>query len=143
MRTTLTLGGLILGASLAASMLGGCRAGSKIDAERTYPIEKSQTAAVDVQVIRNETQITMVNTTAQPLPAGTIWINGQFSHAFDGLTPGSRTTMSLKEFRNEYGEAFRAGGFFATQRSSDLVMAQIETDTHMIGLVVVNGRADR
>lgn len=124
-------------------MLGGCRAGSKIDAGRSYPIKKAQTKTLDVQVIRNETEITMVNTTANALPEGTMWINGQFSHGFEGLAPGARTTMSLKSFHNEYGEAFRAGGFFATQRPSSLVMAQIETTESMIGLVVVNGEAER
>jgi hypothetical protein len=122
-------------------MLAGCRAGSKIDGGRSYPIQKAQTRAVDVQVIRDETEISLVNTTAEALPEGTMWINGQFSHAFDGLAPGDRTTMSLKTFRNEFGEAFRAGGFFATQRPSSLVSAQIETDNGLIGLVVVNGQA--
>lgn len=124
-------------------MLAGCRAGSKIDAARGYPIEKTQSKALDVQVIRDETKISLVNTTAEPLPAGTLWVNGQFSHDFSGLAPGAKTSMSLKEFRNEYGEAFRAGGFFATQRPSDLVMAQLETESTLLGLVVVNGKAER
>lgn len=124
-------------------MLGGCRAGSKIDAGRTYPIEKAQQRSINVQVVRHETEVTMINTTAEALPAGTMWINGQFGREFTGLAPAQRVTLSLKEFHNEYGEAFRAGGFFATQRSSDLVMAQIETDNAMIGLVVVNGQAER
>lgn len=96
---------------------------------------------MDVQVIRDQTEISLVNTTADALPQGTMWINGQFSHAFEGLAPGARTTMSLKAFRNEFGEKFRAGGFFATQRPSSLVIAQIETDNSLIGLVVVNGQA--
>lgn len=68
----------------------------------------------------------MTNTTAANLPAGLMWINGWYSRKFDGLGIGQSVTFGLDEFADRYGEAFKAGGFFATELPDRLVLAQIQ-----------------
>jgi len=49
--------------------------------------------------------------------------------------------IPLVEFRNEFSEAFRGGGFFATEAPERLVMAQLETEIdgkpQLLGMIVV------
>jgi len=108
-----------------------------------YPTHKAQTRVLDIQVIRRETRITLTNTSAENLLAGRMWINAEYAGDFGGLAIGETTTLSLLDFRNEFGETFRAGGFFATRIPSDLVQVQIEEESGLIGLIVVNGRWTR
>ena len=50
---------------------------------------------------------------------------------------GQTRRFDLREFVNEYGERFRAGGFFATERPDDVVLVQIEHGGRLDGLLVV------
>ena len=104
------------------------------------PAVAKQTSIVDIQVFRDETVIRMTNTTAKPLGPGRMWINNWFSRSFDGLGVGQTAVLQLNEFRDQYGAAFRAGGFFAADRPDTIVLAQIETGGELIGLVVVGER---
>ncbi len=104
---------------------------------RPYPMELTQTETLNIQVVRDSTQIRVTNTTARSIGTSTLWINGSFSRLIEGIEIGETVTLSLKEFRNEYNEQFRAGGFFATERPERLVQAQLETEGRMLGLVVV------
>lgn len=148
MRRTKTLvqrsGALIAVVGLGGSaLLGGCSTGpDAIGHGPSYP-QLPQALTLDIQVIRSGTTISLTNTTAQPLGTGTLWINAWYSLAFDGLGLGESVTLNLSDFQDRFGDAFRAGGFFATQRSDTVVLAQFETvgdanEPVLYGLVVVH-----
>lgn len=125
----------MLTAGAWAAAAWGCA--SAVDQGRVFPNDLPQLRVVDVQVLREETEITMTNTSAESLPAGWLWINRWFSAPVDGLAVGQTRTLSLAEFRDEYGMAFRAGGFFATRAAERVVSAQYETEAGLIGFIVI------
>ena len=111
--------------------------------DRPFPVELAQTETLDIQVIRRpETRITMTNTTARSFGPSTVWLNGRFNRPIDGFRAGQTLTLDLYDFRDEFGETFRAGGFFATKAPEKIMHAQLETlvegDSRMIGLVMVD-----
>jgi hypothetical protein len=120
--------------------LPGCAASPRRGDARDYPLAQPQVRVENVQVIRRETSIVLNNTTARPFRPGTIWVNRQFSRPINGLEIGESISLPLAEFRNEHGEPFRAGGFFATERPEAVVQVQFEEDNEMLGLVVVDER---
>lgn len=105
-----------------------------------YPVDLRQTRAIDVQVVRSTTTITLTNTTAENLPPGTFWINSWYSAPFPGLPIGETRTFNLNNFRDRFGDSFRAGGFFSTREPDKLVQAQLESNNTLTGLVVVGQR---
>ncbi len=123
-----------------AAILSGCSGGARFGAGPAYPAEKAQNAVVDAQVRREEASITIVNTSARPLPESTLWLNGQYGRPIPALDVGRTLNLDLSTFKNEYGESFRAGGFFATERPDTIVLAQIELESELVGLVVVQGK---
>ena len=95
---------------------------------------------VDVQAYRDGTELVVTNSTAERWAVGTVWLNGQFSQRIDGLDIGQTKRLPLGGFRNEHGEAFRAGGFFSTERPDTVVLVQLDQGEELIGVVVVQGR---
>ena len=125
----------------AAVLLCACQQGARVDAGLpVYPTTEQvkEGRVLDVQVVREETIISFSNTTAMELPAGRLWVNRWFSREFDGLAVGASTSMSLGEFKDPYGESFRAGGFFATQRPTKLSLVQLEHDGVMDGFITAS-----
>lgn len=122
------------------ALVSGCGTGARIDAGRAYPIEKPQMRTLNIQVLRDETQIRLTNTSAEALPASTVWLNRQYGLETTALEIGQSATFPLGSFTNEFGERFRAGGFFATEKPAKLVQAQWELEGEMLGLIVVAGR---
>ena len=111
-----------------------------------YPIDKPQARVLNVQFVRDSSTVSLTNTTASSFDRFTIWLNQEFSYVVDGMDVGQTVEIDLGAFRNHFGAAFRAGGFFATERPKNVVLAQIETASdseELLGLVVVNGRARR
>lgn len=130
---------LVAGALAFICGLGtGCHPEAKIDALEKFPQAKDRGASADIQVTRDVTTISFTNTTAQDLPEGVVWVNSAFSREFPGLGVGESITLSLGEFRNRYGETFRAGGFFSTERPDVLVRVQVETVDELVGLTVIS-----
>lgn len=123
--------------ALVLSVGPGCAEHARVGAGASYPLDKKQTETVDIQVIREETSITFTNTTARRLPPATMWINGQYSAPIGALEVGETRTLDLASFRNEFGESFRAGGFFATSPPDVVVQVQLELEDRMVGLVAV------
>lgn len=133
---------------VAAAALGtaGCHSGSDVEtAGPVYPDAVLQSRVLDVQVVRDDTVITMTNTTARGFGPSRLWVNGWYSLEIEGFAVGQTLKLSLHDFQDRYGTAFRAGGFWATRRPERLVLAQIEPldaePRELIGLVVV-GRGE-
>ena len=147
MRTGRIVAGLF---ALAFLLPGGCMskwlgdAGTAYDkhASRPYPIEMVKQPTLPIQVLRDVTEIEMTNTTAHAFGASTIWLNSRYSHEIDGMGVGQTITLSLDAFTDEFGEHFRGGGFFAIVNPDPLVMAEIETDGQLFGLVVTGDLYD-
>ena len=139
-RTLLVLAAVLMAAWLlvgvAACASGGMRG-------EVYPSGADQLETVDIQVVRDEVWITFTNTTARSLGPGRVWVNRAYSMPIDGLGIGETARLDLRGFVNEFGEGFRAGGFFATETPKALVQVQYaeEGRSGLVGLVVVRGGA--
>ena len=117
----------------------GCSsAPSEIADGPVYPAV-AQSRVLDVQVFRDEVQIRLTNTSARTFGPCRMWLNQWYSRELSGLAAAETTTLSLAEFKDRYGRAFRAGGFFATERPDRVVLVQIEEGAELVGLVVVGG----
>jgi hypothetical protein len=119
-----------------AVLLCGCRGPAKIVEGEAYPATLKQSRVVDVQVVRDRTRITLVNTTAQAL-GGRLWLNQWWSREVSAIEPGSRVTLDLREFKDRFGGAYRAGGFFATENPDKLVLTQLQSGGELVGLVTL------
>jgi hypothetical protein len=63
--------------------------------------------------------------------------------ALPDISIGNTCILALTDTYDEFGDTFRAGGFFASEPPQRLVLVQIETvdpdqKPHMVGLIVVN-----
>lgn len=127
-----------------AAITAGCSSGPRtVDYARTYPALLQQ-VSLDVQVVRHTTTIDITNTTPRAFGPSTLWLNARFSLPIDGLAVGETRTFKLDDFRDEFSDAFHAGGFFASEPPDRLVLAQIETpradgSMELLGFIVVNG----
>lgn len=101
-----------------------------------YP-ERAQASTLNIQVVRDETVIRMTNTTARAFGPSRIWINRWYSRAIDRFDVGQTLELSLWDFRDQYGEPFEAGGFFAVRKPYRLSQAQLDTGEELLGLIVV------
>jgi hypothetical protein len=82
---------------------------------------------LDIQVFKGDTTLKLTNTTATNFGPSTIWLNSYFSRPIDGLAVGETIKLGLSGFRNEHSEAFRSGGFFASEFPERVVLAELET----------------
>ena len=103
----------------------------------TYPDDRKIIAVLDIQVLRDETKLTMTNTTARTITPSRAWVNEWWSHDFPGLVPGQTLSMDLGDFKDRFGTDFRAGGFWATQNPDALVKFEVEQGDGMVGFVVI------
>jgi hypothetical protein len=109
---------------------------------RAYPTNVTRAPSLNIQVFRQTTRIELTNTTAKPFGKSTVWLNGRFYHDIPGLAVGEHIVLKLTDFKDRFGDPFRAGGFFAVETPDIIGLAEIETpaedgSTLMLGLVVV------
>jgi hypothetical protein len=123
--------------AIVLAIVSACSSAGPIPQGPVYPAEKKQGGSVDIQVFRHGTIIRFTNTTARSFPAGRMWLNQWYSREIPPLGVGEKMQLSLREFKDQYGESFRAGGFFATRRPAKLVLAQLDVDDELVGLVVI------
>lgn len=129
---------LVLGLT---SLTGGCARNREIVQGRPYPQQVTRAQTLDIQVIRRSTRIELTNTTGRNFGPSIMWLNGRFSKNVEPLPIGKTLTLRLSEFEDEYGESFRGGGFFATEKPELLSLAELQPEgtTEMLPLVVVRG----
>jgi hypothetical protein len=126
----------------AMAAVAGCRA--KQDpalAGPEYPVAKTQSRTLDIQVVRTETSLRLTNTTARAFGKSRLWINRWYSAEIPSFAVGQTIELRQDDFRDQYGEAFRGGGFFATRKPQKVDLVQLETEDGMVGLVAV-GKED-
>lgn len=107
-----------------------------------YPEAKPQGQTLDIQVVRGETTLTLTNTTARSFGRSRLWVNRWYSREIDKLDVGQTLELDLSSFRDIYGEAFRAGGFFATRKPDRVELVQLETADTLLGLIAVGREAE-
>lgn len=137
---------LVVGAAVAATWMVGCapRSGSAAHAGRPYPAQLARSVrTLDIQVFREVASVTLTNTTSRTFGPSVLWLNGRFSHKLDkGLPVGATLDVPLTAFRDEFGDGFRGGGFFAAEPPQPLVLAELESSDgsgrpELLRLVVV------
>lgn len=128
--------------ALLAGLAAGCRSAEIAAQPISFPALK-QSKTLDIQVVRDGTHIRLSNTTATPFGRSRLWLNRRFSMAIESWAIGQTLDLPLSDFRDEFGERFRAGGFFAAEAPDTIVQAQIQTpleptsDAALLGLIVV------
>lgn len=129
----------------AAVLLTGCAPTlySLDRATESYPLELHSRSAVDIQVFRDDTSITLVNSTAHGYHDFRLWINRRYTAPVAALPAGETITLSLWHFYDERGQRFNAGGLFRTAAPTPVRLVQIQTsdDAPLIGLIAI--RAER
>lgn len=136
-----------------AMVMSACSSVPPVDYARPYPKELPAGPTFDVQVFRRSKTLDFTNTTASPLGPGTIWLNRRFSLPIKKpIGVGQSVSLPLREFRDEFGDPFREGGFWASDTPDPVVLCQVEQDPPagspedakpiIIGLVTVQSFAD-
>ena len=134
--------GRIVALGAAVLLLGACAVNQDPAlAGPEYPEAKAQTRTLDIQVVRTQTSLQLTNTTARAYGKSRLWLNRWYSAEIPGLAVGQSIEMRQDSFRDQYGEAFRGGGFFATRKPQKINLVQLETEDGMVGLVAV-GKED-
>lgn len=143
-RTVPLAGVLILALALP---LGGCQLFSEkqsADPGPGYPESLPRGDSVPVQVFREITTLRMTNTTARTFGPGRLWLNQQYSAEVGQFQPGETWEINLRTFVDEFGEVYRAGGFFAQRDPAAVVLVEIESGPpdarELVGFVVVENR---
>jgi hypothetical protein len=92
-----------------------------------------------MQVFRDFTEIEIVNTTAHSYSDVDVWVNQRYVSHVDAIPAGQSITLSLWDFKDEYGNRFYAGGFFRTYTATPVRMVEIQTSAEapLIGLVAI------
>lgn len=122
--------GLAALALVAATIAAGCSSGpTPVPYAREYPKNVRQDGSIDIQVFRDTKTIELTNTSGQTFGPSTIWLNARFCRPIDGFAVGQTLKLPLAEFRDQWQDPFRGGGFFAIDTPDRLVLAQIETPT--------------
>lgn len=136
--------------SILVPIMGGCQLfNEKLTAEPgpAYPEDAPMIEVLDIQVFRDVTTLRFTNTTTSDIPASTMWLNKRYSAPMPALASGETIELDLRVFVDEFGDTYKAGGFYAQREPAPVVLAQIElTDTEntpmLFGLVVVQNKYD-
>lgn len=142
--------GLALILPVLATFLGGCQLfNEQLTAEPgpAYPEDAAMLEVLDVQVFRDVTMLEFTNTTTTDFPAATMWLNKRFSAPTPAIASGETVRLELRGFVDEFGDTYKAGGFFSQREPAPVVLAQLEIsdaegEPALYGLVVVQNKYD-
>lgn len=114
-------------------------------ATRPYPSAQHTTDVIDVQCFRRDTELELVNATANSYRDFDLWINQRYVHHVDALPAGETIRVSLWDFFDEWGQRFYAGGFFRSYPPQPVRMVEVQTGegAPMIGLVAIRSEEVR
>ncbi len=135
--------------SVTLSTMSGCKLftqTSRAAAGPRYPDTLPKDKILDIQVFRDSTTLRLTNTTTHDFGQSTIWLNQRYSSPLNALASGQTIEMDLTTFVDEFGETFRAGGFFSQRIPAPIVLCQLETnidnEPQLVGFVVVENNMD-
>jgi len=137
---------LLLGGTLMVP-IGGCQLfNERMTAEphSAYPEDIQEGEVFDVQVFREIAMLKFTNTTTRDFGDSVVWLNKRFSLAIPGFVSGETVELDLHNFVDEFGDTYRAGGFFAQRDPAPVVLVQIETvdkeEPTLFGFVIVENK---
>lgn len=112
-----------------------------------YPENAQMIEVLDVQVFRDVTVLRFTNSTTNDFAPGTMWLNKRYSAPTPAIASGETVELDLRQFVDEYGDTYKAGGFFAQRDPAPVVLAQLEANSPegepvLYGLVVVQNKYD-
>ena len=113
---------------LIGLMLAGCQS-TNYDASlarSSYPFERHTLEVADVHVFRDGFEVVIVNGSDTHWESPRIWINQRYMFDSSDITIGGTIALDLNLFRDEFGESFSAGGFFAFREPEPLRLVQIQ-----------------
>ncbi len=138
---------VVLAGGAGVLPIGGCQLfNAQITAapHAPYPEDIAQGEVFDVQVFREVTTLRFTNTTTRDFGPSVIWVNKRYSLPISGVASGETIELDLTTFVDEFGDVYRAGGFFAQRTPAPVVLVQIETienDSPVLhGFVVVENK---
>ena len=115
----------ILISGLGLLLAGGCVSRGEVDSGPRYPEELQRRETLDIHAFRQGTRLRLTNTTGRSFGPGTLWLNGRYGYAIDGLDIGQTLSVPLERFIDEQGRRFGAGGFFAAERPELLALVEL------------------
>lgn len=134
----------LLATAVLLPVLGACGSApmTAIEEGPTYPATLTKAGVADIQVFRVGTRMELVNTTPRAFGPSTIWLNKRFSREIEGLAVGERLDIDLGEFKDEYGQPFKRGGFFSAEAPDVIVLTELATTkpdgtAELVGLVTI------
>jgi len=129
------------------TLMGGCQLFNEqltAPPHSAYPEDITLGEVFDVQVFRDVSLLKFTNTTTRDFGPSVIWLNKRFSLPIPGFDSGDTIELDLHHFVDEFGDVYRAGGFFAQRTPAPVVLVQIETVENespiLHGLVVVENK---
>ena len=132
---------------MAVLPMGGCQLfNEKLTDEphAAYPADIAQGEIFDVQVFRDITVLKFTNSTTHDFDDSVVWLNKRFSLPIAGFVSGETIEIDLRLFVDEFGDTYRAGGFYAQREPAPVVLFQLETVENnapvMYGFVVVENK---
>jgi len=110
-----------------------------------YPTELHTTITADMQVFRKGTDLEIVNSTSHSYADFDLWINQRYLRRVESLPAGRSVTVSLWDFKDEYGDRFYAGGFFRTREAQEVRLVEIQpaAGQPMLGLIAIRAEEVR
>ncbi|MEQ8943709.1 MAG: hypothetical protein RIC94_04035 [Phycisphaerales bacterium] len=111
-----------------ACVLTGCASTGELDSGPVYPQASDRVETLDIHAFRSGTRLRLTNTTGRSFGPGTLWLNGRYGYAIDGLAIGQTLELPLTRFVDEQGRRFGAGGFFAAERPELLALVELTVD---------------
>jgi len=124
----------------------GCARSTAFTESAPYPGGYQKLEPSNIQIFRSGKTIILTNTTATSFGQSTIWLNQWFAREIDGLAVGQTKELALSSFKDEFGDEFRGGGFFAAREPDRIVLAELEIETEagwvLLPLIVVGQRED-
>ncbi len=111
-----------------ALLLAACSSSGPLRPGESYPSILVRTEPSTIQLVRETRHVEMTNVTARSFGPSRIWLNQWYAAEIDGLRVGETVRLPLTRFKDEFGDSFRGGGFFAAEAPDKLVKAELETD---------------
>ena len=110
------------------AMLAGCASRGELDSGPVYPLASQRVETLDIHAFREGTRLRLTNTTGRSFGPGTLWLNGRYGYAIEGLAIGQTLRVPLARFVDEQGRRFGAGGFFAAEPPELLALVELTVD---------------
>lgn len=113
---------------LSLVWLAGCASTGELGSGPVYPQASQRVETLDIHAFRSGTRLQLTNTTGRSFGPGTLWLNGRYGYAVDGLDIGQTLRVPLGDFVDEQGRRFGAGGFFAAEPPELLALVELTVD---------------